>query len=152
MLPRHCERSEAIHVSTCGAVDCFVALLLAMTDAASANLNHLAPLAGRGIGRLRRPFLRTPKRGFGYVASPDAIRVRATLRESSLPAIMPKQPLTPTLSSQGRGEEGKQRARYRNTSPVAASSSPIACAALATLIVVMPIARAGFKLTPRSSR
>src|SRR5438445_3438782 len=31
--------------------------------------SHLAPLAGRGIGRLRRPSLRTPKRGFGYVAS-----------------------------------------------------------------------------------
>jgi hypothetical protein len=29
---RHCERSEAIHCSTCdGAVDCFVAALLAMT-------------------------------------------------------------------------------------------------------------------------
>src|SRR5258707_10705733 len=29
---RHCERSEAIHVSTCGGMDCFVASLLAMTD------------------------------------------------------------------------------------------------------------------------
>jgi hypothetical protein len=37
---------------------------------------HLSP-CGRGIGRLRRPFLgRTPKRSFGYVASLDAIRVR----------------------------------------------------------------------------
>src|ERR1700731_1415700 len=37
---------------------------------------HLSP-CGRGIGRLRRPFLeRTPKQSFGYVASPDAIRVR----------------------------------------------------------------------------
>src|SRR5689334_6985298 len=31
MVPRHCERSEAIHPSTCGAMDCFVAALLAMT-------------------------------------------------------------------------------------------------------------------------
>jgi len=28
---RHCERSEAIHSSACGAMDCFVAALLAMT-------------------------------------------------------------------------------------------------------------------------
>src|ERR1700761_8086084 len=28
---RHCERSEAIHSSACGDMDCFVALLLAMT-------------------------------------------------------------------------------------------------------------------------
>src|SRR6201999_975743 len=28
---RHCERSEAIHSSACGAMDCFVASLLAMT-------------------------------------------------------------------------------------------------------------------------
>src|SRR3989442_8366804 len=36
---------------------------------------YLAPLAGRGVGRLWRPSLRTPKRSFGYVASSDAIRV-----------------------------------------------------------------------------
>ena len=41
---------------------------------------------------------------------------------------------------------------YRSESPVAASSSAIACAALTTLIVVMPISRAGLRLTPRSSR
>jgi hypothetical protein len=42
---------------------------------------HLAPLAGRGTGRLWRPFLeRTPKQNFGYVASPDALRVRGTRR------------------------------------------------------------------------
>jgi hypothetical protein len=45
---------------------------------------HLAPLAGRGIGRLRRPFSRTPKQSFGYVASLDAIRVRGTLSEFGL--------------------------------------------------------------------
>jgi len=28
---RHCERSEAIHVAACRDMDCFVALLLAMT-------------------------------------------------------------------------------------------------------------------------
>ncbi len=26
LYPRHCERSEAIHLSTCGAMDCFAAL------------------------------------------------------------------------------------------------------------------------------
>src|SRR5438445_2989 len=39
-------------------------------------LLHLSPPAGRGIGRLRRPCSRRPKRSFGYVASSDAIRVR----------------------------------------------------------------------------
>src|SRR5882757_8910416 len=39
-------------------------------------------------------------------------------------------------------------ATYRSVSPVAASSSVIACVALSTLIVAMPISRAGFKLTP----
>ena len=29
---RHCERSEAIHLSACGAMDCFVASLLAMAS------------------------------------------------------------------------------------------------------------------------
>ncbi len=28
---RHCERSEAIHLTACGGMDCFVAALLAMT-------------------------------------------------------------------------------------------------------------------------
>jgi hypothetical protein len=41
----------------------------------AASTVHLSP-CGRGVGRLRRPFLRTPKRSFGYVASLDAIRVR----------------------------------------------------------------------------
>jgi hypothetical protein len=31
MSPRHCERSEAIHLAATRKVDCFVALLLAMT-------------------------------------------------------------------------------------------------------------------------
>src|SRR6266496_6590286 len=26
MFPRHCERSEAIHLTACGAMDCFVAI------------------------------------------------------------------------------------------------------------------------------
>src|SRR5215475_2185318 len=33
MSPRHCERSEAIHLSSRGKMDCFVASLLAMTAA-----------------------------------------------------------------------------------------------------------------------
>ena len=41
---------------------------------------------------------------------------------------------------------------YVSDSPVAASSSAMACGALTTLIVVMPISRAGLRLTPRSSR
>ena len=41
---------------------------------------------------------------------------------------------------------------YRSDNPVAASSSAMACGALTTLIVVMPMSRAGFRLTPRSSR
>ena len=27
-ISRHCERSEAIHLSTCGAMDCFAALAM----------------------------------------------------------------------------------------------------------------------------
>jgi hypothetical protein len=41
---------------------------------------------------------------------------------------------------------------YRSDKSVAASSSAMACGALSTLIVVIPMSRAGFKLTPRSSR
>jgi hypothetical protein len=41
---------------------------------------------------------------------------------------------------------------YRSDNSVAASSSAMACGALSTLIVVIPMSRAGFKLTPRSSR
>ena len=42
--PRHCERSEAIHVSARGDMDCFVASLLAMT----ARISHpsLNPYSG----------------------------------------------------------------------------------------------------------
>jgi hypothetical protein len=28
LYPRHCERSEAIHASTCGTMDCFAALAM----------------------------------------------------------------------------------------------------------------------------
>src|SRR5262245_13919799 len=66
-------------------------------------------------------------------------------------APLGREPLTPTLSPQERGEGGDSAA-YRSFMSVAASSSLIACAALVTLIVVMPISRAGFRLTPRSSR
>src|SRR5262245_3208604 len=52
---------------------------------------------GESIGRLQRPSLRTRKRSFGYARSD---RVRGYLRESNLR----KQPLTPTLSPQKRGE------------------------------------------------
>jgi hypothetical protein len=31
-INRHCERSEAIHLSACGTMDCFVASILAMTN------------------------------------------------------------------------------------------------------------------------
>jgi hypothetical protein len=41
-------------------------------------LRSTSPI-GRGVGRLWRPFLRTPKQSFGYVASQDAIRVRGVL-------------------------------------------------------------------------
>ena len=42
--------------------------------------------------------------------------------------------------------------RYDSFMPVAASSSAMACGPDSTLIVVMPIARAGFRFGPRSSR
>jgi hypothetical protein len=63
----------------------------------------LSPLAGRGIGRLWRPSLKsTPKQSFGYVAS--AIRVRRSLRGFPCLPDSRMEPLTPTLSPQGRGE------------------------------------------------
>src|SRR6516165_355344 len=45
-----------------------VTLVMAATDL-SAGVLHLSP-AGRGIGRLWRPFQSTPKRSFGYGAAP----------------------------------------------------------------------------------
>jgi hypothetical protein len=50
------------------------------------------------------------------------------------------------------GHDGASAWRYPSLNPVAASSSAIAWAPLSTLIVVMPMARAGFRLMPRSSR
>src|SRR5258705_9971223 len=38
---RHCERSDAIHVSACGGMDCFVAALLAMTTVGLTGLSCL---------------------------------------------------------------------------------------------------------------
>ena len=58
----------------------------------------------------------------------------------------------PGVRRDDSGVGGAIAPAYRNASPVASSSSPIACAALVTLIVVMPISRAGLRLTPRSSR
>jgi CheY-like chemotaxis protein len=46
----------------------------------------------------------------------------------------------------------KSQPSHRSANPVAVSSSAMACAALSTLMVVMPMSRAGFRLTPRSSR
>jgi hypothetical protein len=51
-----------------------------------------------------------------------------------------------------RGHDEASAWRYPSLNPVAASSSAIAWAPLSTLIVVMPMARAGFRLMPRSSR
>jgi hypothetical protein len=67
----------------------------------------LAPLAGRGIGRLWRPFLNTPKRSFGYGVAPgegDSPRVR-------LSPYTRRQPLTPALSPQERGEGADRELR-----------------------------------------
>src|SRR5581483_3311336 len=44
-LRRHCERSEAIQFPTCGAMDCFVASLLAMTIHPNRFLRHSISLA-----------------------------------------------------------------------------------------------------------
>ena len=94
-----------------------------------------------------------------------ALRVRGEGRGEGLPphvrlAESPPHPaLRADLSPQaGRGDpksapiQPEATLLYRSTNPVAASSSAMACGALATLMVVMPISRAGFRLTPRSSR
>ena len=41
MHPRHCERSEAIHLSTCRAVDCFAALAMTAEIAAAHSARHM---------------------------------------------------------------------------------------------------------------
>jgi hypothetical protein len=68
-------------------------------------LSYLAPLAGRGIGRLWRPFFGTPKQSFGYVASLDAIRVRGSLREllTQLNALIEAPHPNPLPVRTGRG-------------------------------------------------
>jgi hypothetical protein len=52
LYPRHCERSEAIHLSPCRGMDCFAAL--AMTGLASIPRYDLAlvPMNGLGIGQV----------------------------------------------------------------------------------------------------
>jgi hypothetical protein len=50
-VPRHCERSEAIHVTACGGVDCFVASLLAMTRSRTAQQSHCRPWEIPSCGR-----------------------------------------------------------------------------------------------------
>src|SRR6187399_2775357 len=46
LYPRHCERSEAIHLSTCRAMDCFAALAMTWEDPPGGRLetgrNHLS--------------------------------------------------------------------------------------------------------------
>jgi hypothetical protein len=66
---------------------------------------HLSPLAGRGIGRLRRPCLkRTPKQSFGYVASQDAIRVRGWLSRIQCRHAFADSGPSPQPSPRKRGE------------------------------------------------
>jgi hypothetical protein len=45
-LRRHCERSEAIHISTSGAMDCFAAL--AMTGLLLIQTSNSSPLSSSG--------------------------------------------------------------------------------------------------------
>ena len=59
------------------------------------------------------------------------------------------QPSSPRKSGE---REGEIASAYPSASPVAASSSRDRLRGAQTLIVVMPISRAGFRLTPRSSR
>jgi hypothetical protein len=64
---------------------------------------HLSPPAGRGIGRLWRPSLKsTPKQSFGYVAL--AIRVRGSLRALFYLLHLRIDAPHPNLSPQERGE------------------------------------------------
>jgi hypothetical protein len=49
-LRRHCERSEAIHLSACGAMDCFASLA---TTGRERSAPFPSPLAGEGSGRIR---------------------------------------------------------------------------------------------------
>jgi hypothetical protein len=81
MPHRHCERSEAIHLSPRGKMDCFVAF------APRNDGSYLSPLAGRG-----------------KIASPDAIRVRGYRSIDRAP--WPREPLTPTLSPRRAGRGG----------------------------------------------
>jgi hypothetical protein len=52
LYQRHCERSEAIHLSTCGAMDCFASLAMTWLDH---GVLHRPPVrqAARSIASLR---------------------------------------------------------------------------------------------------
>ena len=58
LYQRHCERSEAIHVSTCGAMDCFAALAMTWREQASL-VPHLEKAATRPPKREPPPARRT---------------------------------------------------------------------------------------------
>jgi hypothetical protein len=73
-----------------------------MKNVAAMRFLNLAPLAGRGIGRLRRPLkVKNAEAGFGYVAL--AIRVRGYLPQTRSQHLR-QEPLAPTLCPQERGE------------------------------------------------
>ena len=78
--------------------------------------------------------------------SPDAMRTGSAcrMRSSSIAAE--------ATSSAGRAPLAASTVESSRGSPSSASSSATAAAGSATLIVAMPIARAGFRFTPRSSR
>jgi hypothetical protein len=43
LYQRHCERSEAIHLSTCGAIDCFAALAMTRKGRSVLNTSRSLP-------------------------------------------------------------------------------------------------------------
>jgi hypothetical protein len=77
-----------------------------MKNIAAVLFLNLSPLAGRGVGRLRRPLkAENAEASFGYVAL--AIRVRG-YRARSDSQHSRQEPLTPTLSPQERGEGARR--------------------------------------------
>src|SRR5262249_10461068 len=100
---RHCERSEAIHSSACGAMDCFVAALLAMTRLGLAlqNLEHAARHRDDALvdGDLRGDEDQAPRRAhhmrardqdLADLAGLDEMRVELHAGHPGLPRHVPR--------------------------------------------------------------
>ena len=147
VYPRHCERSEAIHVSTCGPTDCFAALAMASRSRSPDERSDI-----RDNSVTRDPGCRCAHPGYGshttFAAAPDKIppapspalplaapsaarRAAASPRGSSAPARSPETP------RRGRRRWSGSRTR---TDTVAAGPARMPCASACSAFSPKPSA------------